>query len=92
MLSERLQELEAEGIVDRTVVPEAPIRVEYALTKKGKELAKAIEAITAWAHDWIELDPKPAAIDPSRRPSDRRATRGERAARTRRPPRSQAAR
>jgi DNA-binding HxlR family transcriptional regulator len=55
MLSERLQELEEEGIVDRTVVPEIPVRVEYALTRKGRELASAVKAITDWAHDWIEL-------------------------------------
>src|SRR5947208_15078138 len=46
MLSERLQELEQETIVERTVVPETPVRVEYALTKKGRALAVAIEAIT----------------------------------------------
>src|SRR5690349_19883669 len=34
MLSERLQELEDEGVVERTVVPETPVRVEYSLTKK----------------------------------------------------------
>src|ERR1700741_1338009 len=45
MLSERLQELEQEGIVERTVVPESPIRVEYSLTKKGRGLAAAIDAI-----------------------------------------------
>src|SRR5438876_1862376 len=50
MLSERLQELEEEGIVERTVVPEIPVRVEYALTKKGRELASVVEAITDWAH------------------------------------------
>src|SRR5437868_6033455 len=36
MLSERLQELEQEGIVERTVVPAMPVRVEYALTRKGR--------------------------------------------------------
>ncbi len=40
MLSERLQELEEEGMVERTVVPETPVRVEYSLTKKGKGLAE----------------------------------------------------
>src|SRR5882672_3553246 len=55
MLSERLQELEKEGIIERTVVPETPVRVEYALTKKGRELATPIKAITDWAHDWIEV-------------------------------------
>ena len=54
MLSERLQELEREGIVARVVVPETPVRVEYALTKKGRALGKAIAAITAWAHTWVD--------------------------------------
>src|ERR1041385_2430532 len=45
LLSDRLQELEAEGIVERTVVPDTPVRVEYALTKKGRALAEAIGAI-----------------------------------------------
>ncbi len=53
MLSERLQELEKEGIVERTVVPETPVRVEYALTKKGRELMPAIDAIAEWAQHWI---------------------------------------
>ena len=56
MLSERLQELEQEGIVERTVVPDTPVRVEYALTKKGRALASAIDAISDWAHKWVELD------------------------------------
>ena len=60
MLSERLQELEREGIVGRTVIPETPVRVEYALSRKGRELASAIDAITQWADKWVELDAKPA--------------------------------
>ncbi len=52
MLSERLQELESEGIVERTVVPETPVRVEYALTKKGRDLASAIDAMASWAERW----------------------------------------
>src|ERR1051325_3777585 len=56
MLSERLQELEEEGIVERTVVPDTPVRVEYALTRKGRALAGPIEAITDWAHKWVSLD------------------------------------
>ena len=53
MLSERLQELEQEGIVARIVVPEIPVRVEYELTKKGRALASAIESIADWAEKWI---------------------------------------
>lgn len=53
MLSERLQELEAHGIVTRAVLPAPPIRVEYALTPKGRELQRALEAIAAWAEKWV---------------------------------------
>jgi DNA-binding HxlR family transcriptional regulator len=82
MLSDRLRELEAEGIVDRTVVPASPVRVEYALTKKGRALASAINAITDWAHTWIDLDAAvtrnarrasgPAVVSPVRRAGGRR--------------------
>lgn len=70
MLSDRLQELESEGIVARTVVPETPVRVEYALTKKGRALAKAIDAIADWAHHWTDEAP---AAKMAAYPSDRRA-------------------
>ena len=56
MLSERLQELEQEGIVERTVVPDTPVRVEYALTRKGRALSSAVDAIAEWAHKWGGLD------------------------------------
>ena len=52
MLSERLQELEQQGVVERTVVPQTPVRVEYSLTKKGRALAGVIEAVGEWAHKW----------------------------------------
>ena len=55
MLSERLQELEDEGLVERTVIPDTPVRVEYALTKKGKALAEAIGAISDWAERYVPL-------------------------------------
>ncbi len=53
MLSERLRELEAEGIVTRTVIPEVPVRIEYALTEKGRALQAALDAIAKWAERWI---------------------------------------
>ena len=40
MLCDRLQEFEQEGIVERTVIPETPVRVEYSLTRKGRELRR----------------------------------------------------
>src|SRR5258707_15017632 len=59
MLTERLQELEQEGIVERTVLPESPVRVEYSLTKKGRALAAAIDAISEWAHKFGEATAAP---------------------------------
>jgi DNA-binding HxlR family transcriptional regulator len=70
MLSERLQELEQEGIVDRTVVPETPVRVEYSLTKKGQALAGAMDAIAQWAEKWIDAGaPAPSGAASTRRRS-----------------------
>lgn len=57
MLSERLRELEAEGVVTRSVIPDTPVRVEYALTEKGRALEGAIMAIADWAERWV---PQPA--------------------------------
>src|SRR6478609_3921673 len=56
MLSERVQELEQEGIVERTVVPDTPVRVEYALTEKGRALVRAFDALSQWADTWVKLD------------------------------------
>jgi DNA-binding HxlR family transcriptional regulator len=53
MLSERLRELESEGIVARIVVPETPVRVEYELTEKGRALEHALSAVGKWAERWV---------------------------------------
>jgi DNA-binding HxlR family transcriptional regulator len=53
MLSERLKELEATGILERCVYPETPVRIEYRLTVKGKALAPVIEAIQQWGEAWL---------------------------------------
>lgn len=60
LLSERLKELEAEGVLTRTVYPEIPVRIEYRLTDKGQALAPIVEALSTWAEEWltdIELAP-----------------------------------
>lgn len=57
MLSERLKELEEEGIVTRVVIPETPIRIEYRLTEKGRGLGSVVESISDWANRWLaDLD------------------------------------
>jgi DNA-binding HxlR family transcriptional regulator len=52
MLSERLKELEAEGILLRLVTPDTPVRVEYELTRKGQALQQALGAVERWAEEW----------------------------------------
>jgi DNA-binding HxlR family transcriptional regulator len=66
MLSERLKELEKEGIVERTVIPETPVRIDYHLTEKGKALGGVMDALAEWAHAWVA--PADAPVD--ERPAD----------------------
>lgn len=54
MLSERLKELEASGIVRRIVTPQTPVRVEYELTDKGRALEAPLRSLGEWASVWIE--------------------------------------
>jgi DNA-binding HxlR family transcriptional regulator len=54
LLSERLKELEEEGIVTRQVFAEVPVRVEYALTEKGRELEPVIKGIQEWSDKWVK--------------------------------------
>jgi len=50
LLSERLKELEGEGVVVRRVYDETPVRVEYGLTEKGEALKPALTALKRWSH------------------------------------------
>ena len=52
LLSQRLRELEEEGIVERSVHPGSPARVSYALTRKGGDLRPAIAELRDWARRW----------------------------------------
>jgi DNA-binding HxlR family transcriptional regulator len=53
LLSERLKELETEGIVERRVQDDSPVRVEYALTEKGRALEPALRALKHWSHSYL---------------------------------------
>ena len=53
LLSERLKELEARGIVDRHVSDGAPVKVEYELTERGKDLREALGELKAWGDRWL---------------------------------------
>lgn len=64
LVSERLKELEEEGIVERRVYPETPVRIEYVLTDKGRELEGVVEAVQRWADKWQAT---PARSEPAAR-------------------------
>jgi DNA-binding HxlR family transcriptional regulator len=52
LLSERLKELEAAGVVVRDVTPSTPVRIVYGLTERGRDLAGVIDELGAWAERW----------------------------------------
>lgn len=71
MLSERLQELVAIGVVSRSEGQHGP---EYDLTASGRELAELIKAMGAWGQRWLprhaadeDLDAEPLLVDMARR-------------------------
>ena len=53
LLSERMKELESEGIVVRHVIDGMPVRVEYSLTQKGTALEPAVRSLKLWARSWL---------------------------------------
>jgi DNA-binding HxlR family transcriptional regulator len=67
MLTQTLRELERDGLVKRTMYPEIPPRVEFALTPLGKTLCGPISALTQWAHEHID-EVKRAQNEFDRRP------------------------
>ena len=52
LLSQRLRELEEEGLVRREVEPGTPVRVTYSLTEKGADLGPTMQELRAWARRW----------------------------------------
>lgn len=53
LLSERMKELEARGMVERTVISGPPLRVEYSLSRMGRELEPALSELQRWARRWL---------------------------------------
>jgi DNA-binding HxlR family transcriptional regulator len=56
LLSDRLKELEVEGIVTRDVTPSTPVRIDYRLTQQGRDLAGVITELAAWAERWAPAE------------------------------------
>jgi DNA-binding HxlR family transcriptional regulator len=63
LLSKRLKDLEAAGIVARKAVPGEPDVFEYRLTKAGRDLQPVVEAVGAWGQRWIETEATLANLD-----------------------------
>src|SRR5579862_4179027 len=53
LLSERMKELESRGMVQRTVVSGPPLKVQYELSRMGRELEPALSEIQSWAQRWL---------------------------------------
>ena len=53
MLSERLRDLEAAGLIERKVVPSSPPKVEYRLTDRGRQLGPIIDALRTYAGERV---------------------------------------
>ncbi len=53
MLTRQLRELEESGLIVRTVYPQVPPKVEYALSEDGRSLAPVIAALHDWGTGWL---------------------------------------
>ena len=72
MLTAQLRELEADGLVLRTIYAEVPPRVEYAITAKARGLGPTMEALSAWWNEYGKTVPaKPST--PGRKTKSKQA-------------------
>ncbi|WP_458719939.1 winged helix-turn-helix transcriptional regulator [Candidatus Nitrosocosmicus sp. R] len=52
VLSQRLLELEREGLISKKIYSEIPVRVEYSLTPRTKELETILQQLNDWINKW----------------------------------------
>ena len=53
VLTQQLREMEADGLIIRTIFPEVPPRVEYSLTQLGKSAQPVLEAMRNWGEEYL---------------------------------------
>ncbi|WHZ01015.1 helix-turn-helix domain-containing protein [Neobacillus sp. YX16] len=58
VLSDRLKDLEHQGVVKREVIPETPVIIEYSLTEKGRSLEPVLREIESWSQHWVKPEPE----------------------------------
>jgi len=56
MLTKQLRELEEDGVISRTVYPEVPPRVEYAITDFGRTLIPILQALCNWGAEYLGIN------------------------------------
>jgi DNA-binding HxlR family transcriptional regulator len=61
MLTRTLRQLESHGLVERTVYPEVPPRVEYSLTSRGWSITEPLMGIYEWAAQHLDDEPEQLA-------------------------------
>ncbi len=52
VLSDRLSELEQEGLITKKIYPQIPLKVEYRLTTKAKDLEPILQSLSKWCEKW----------------------------------------
>src|SRR5512133_1856551 len=67
MLTKQLRELEEDGIITRTVYPEVPPRVEYAITDFGKTLIPILQALCTWGAGYLGVSETEEGHCPAKR-------------------------
>ena len=50
-LSQNLKELESDGLINRTMYPQVPPKVEYTLTARGQSLMKILDQLCVWGQE-----------------------------------------
>lgn len=63
MLSKQLKELEADGVINRTLYPVVPPKTEYSLTKLGQSLVPIVESLCKWGEYYFSLAGVPIPCD-----------------------------
>ena len=56
VLSARLREMEEDGLIERKIYPEKPVRIEYTITEKGRALAPILDQLSAFSMRYCAKD------------------------------------
>jgi DNA-binding HxlR family transcriptional regulator len=56
VLSARLKEMEEDGLIERKIYPDKPVRIEYTITEKGRALAPILDQMSAFSMRYCAKD------------------------------------